>query len=112
MINERITKKKASEFLKFIKHCEYNVVEQLNKLLAGISLLALLINFEPHRKALMKVLSEAYVTHNISVKKMDQLIGNITTSNMIAFSDDEILSGGVGILRRYISPSVVKGILC
>ena len=52
------------------------------------------MNSEPHHKALMKVLSEAYVAHNISVEKVDQLVGNITASNMITFSDDEIPSGG------------------
>ena len=51
------------QFLKFIKHSEYSVVEQLNKLPTRISLLALIVNSEPHGKALMKVLSEAYVDH-------------------------------------------------
>ena len=73
MINESITKKEASKFLKFIKHSEYSVVEQLNKLLTHISLLALLMNFEPNQKALMNVLSEAYVTYNILVKKWTNL---------------------------------------
>ena len=54
-----------------IKHKEYSVVEQLNKLSACISLLALLMNSKAHRKALMKMLSEAYVTHKISVEKVD-----------------------------------------
>ena len=71
LINEPIIEKKASEFLKFIKHSKYSVVKQLNKLPVHISLLALLMNFEPHRKALMKVLSEAYVAHNISIEKVD-----------------------------------------
>ena len=31
----------------------------------------------------MKVLSEAYVAYNISVEKVDQLVGNIAASNMI-----------------------------
>ena len=66
------------------------MVEQLNKLFIRISLLALLMNFKPHRKALMNVLSEAYVTHNISMKKVDWLVGNIAASNMIPFSNDKI----------------------
>ena len=65
-------------------------MEQLNKVLARISLLALLLNFEPHRKALVRVLSEAYIGHNISVEKVDQLVSNIAISNVIAFTDDEI----------------------
>ena len=36
-----VTEKEASEFLKFIKHSEYIVIEQLNKTPARISLLSL-----------------------------------------------------------------------
>ena len=55
-INEPVTEKKADEFLKFIKHSEYSIVEQLHKLLAKISLLALMMNSEPHREVVLKVL--------------------------------------------------------
>ena len=71
MMKEPIIEKEALEFLKFIKYSEYNVVEQLNKLHARISLLALLLNFEPHSKALMLVLSEAYIAQNILMEKVD-----------------------------------------
>ena len=40
----------------------------------------------------MKVLNKAYVDHNISVEKVDQLMSNIAMSNMKAFSNDEIPS--------------------
>ena len=39
--NKPITKKEASKFLKFIKHSEYSVIEQLNKTPSRISLLSL-----------------------------------------------------------------------
>ena len=55
-INEPITEEEANEFLKFKKHSEYNIVEQLHKLPAKISLLALMINSEPHREVVLKVL--------------------------------------------------------
>ena len=35
-INEPIIEKEADDFLKFIKHSEYSIVEQLHKLLAKI----------------------------------------------------------------------------
>ena len=54
-----ITEKKASEFLKFIKHSEYSVIEQLNKTSARISLLSLFQNSEVHRETLLKALGEA-----------------------------------------------------
>ena len=62
--NELVTEAEANEFLKFIKHSEYNIVEQLHKVPAKISLLALLLNSEPHRKAMLKVLKQAYVPYN------------------------------------------------
>ena len=55
-INEPATEMEANEFMKFIKHSEYSSVEQLHKLLTKISLLALMLNFEPHREAVLKVL--------------------------------------------------------
>ena len=55
-INEPVTEVEANEFLKFIKHSEYSIVEQLHKLLVKISLLALMLNFEPYREAVLKVL--------------------------------------------------------
>ena len=42
------------------------------------------------------MLSEAYVAHNISVEKVDQLMGNIFANNMITFFNDEIPSSGYG----------------
>ena len=39
--NKPITEREASEFLKFIKHSEYSVIEQLNKTPTKISLLSL-----------------------------------------------------------------------
>ena len=44
-----VTEKEACEFLKFIKHSEYSVVEQLNKTPIRISLLSLFQSSETHR---------------------------------------------------------------
>ena len=45
-INELVTEMEADEFLKFIKHNEYSIIEQLHKLSAKISLLALMLHSE------------------------------------------------------------------
>ncbi|KAA3460440.1 hypothetical protein EPI10_027100 [Gossypium australe] len=74
---------------------EYSVVEQLHKHLACISVLVLLLNSEIHRNALIKLLNETYVADDISVIKLDHLIGNISADNFISFSDDEIPPGGM-----------------
>ncbi|KAH1250085.1 hypothetical protein GmHk_05G013315 [Glycine max] len=55
-----VTLEEAHEFLRLIQQSEFKVVEQLNKTPARISLLELLINFEPHRALLIKVLNDAH----------------------------------------------------
>ncbi|XP_052477709.1 uncharacterized protein LOC128033728 [Gossypium raimondii] len=96
LVNEPIKEKEEKEFLKFLKHNEYSVVEQLCKQPARISILALLLSSKVHRSALMKVLNETYVADDISVNKLDRLVNNISADNFIFFSDDEIPSRGRG----------------
>jgi len=64
-VNKPVTEEKTNEFLKLMKHSEYSVVEQLKKFLAIISLLSLILSSEPYRKALQKVLNEAYMLKDI-----------------------------------------------
>ncbi|XP_039056886.1 uncharacterized protein LOC120200003 [Hibiscus syriacus] len=61
LINESVTEAQAQEFLKFLKHSEYSVVEQLHKQQARISILDLLMNSEVHRNALLRVLNQTFV---------------------------------------------------
>ena len=89
-VSKLVTKKEACEFMKFVKHSEYIIVEQLNKTPIKISLLSLLQNFEPHCNALIKALDRAYVAYNIFVDGVDQLIENIMASTFIAFIDEKI----------------------
>ncbi|RDY10065.1 hypothetical protein CR513_05470, partial [Mucuna pruriens] len=86
--------REASEFLKLIRHSEYEMVDQLNKTPARISLLSLLVNSEGHRQLLLKVLNEAHVTKDISVEKFGGIVGSLTTANHISFSGDELPEGG------------------
>ncbi|EOY19365.1 Gag-pro-like protein [Theobroma cacao] len=74
----------------------YNVVEQLNRLPARISLLSLLLSSEPHRNSLMRILNQACVDHDILVENLDYIIENILVGNIISFSDEEIPSRGRG----------------
>ncbi|XP_017970433.1 PREDICTED: uncharacterized protein LOC108660684 [Theobroma cacao] len=104
-----VTKKEATEVLKFIKHSEYNVVEQLNRLPTRISLLSLLLSSEPHRNSLMKILNQAYVDHDISVENLDYIIGNISMGNIISFSDEEIPSRGRGNYKALHITTKCKG---
>ena len=108
LMNEPVTEKGAEEFLKFIKHSEYNIVEQLHKLSAKISLLALMMNFEPHREVVLKVLKQAYVPYNASIEKIDRLMGNVMMDNYISFSDDEIPPDGRGSTKALHITTKVK----
>ena len=96
-----VSEKEACEFLKLIKHNEYSIVEQLHQQPAKISILALLLNSEPHRAALLKVLNQAYEADDISTEKLDRLVGNIAADNFISFSDDEISADGRGNTKAF-----------
>ncbi|XP_040932126.1 uncharacterized protein [Gossypium hirsutum] len=108
-VNEPVGEEEAKKFLRFLKHSEYSVVEQLRKQPARISVLALLLSSEMHREALLKVLNETYVTYDISVKKLDRLINNINADNFIYFNDDEIPPGGIGSTKALHITTRCKG---
>ncbi|KAI5401189.1 hypothetical protein KIW84_065874 [Lathyrus oleraceus] len=57
-------KEDCDEMLRIIKKSEYSVVDQLLQTPSKISVLSLLLNSEPHREALQKVLDVAYVDHD------------------------------------------------
>ena len=107
-INEPVIEMEEDEFLKFIKHSEYSIVEQLHKLSAKISLLALMLNSEPHREVVLKILKQAYVPHNAPIDKIDCLVGNIMMDNYISFNDDEILLNGRGSTKALHITTKVK----
>ncbi|XP_016694403.1 uncharacterized protein [Gossypium hirsutum] len=108
-VNEPVNEEEAKEFLKFLKHSEYSMVEQLRKQPARISMLALLLSSEVHRSALMKVLNETYVANDISVNKLDRLVSSISSDNYIFFNDDEIPPGGMGSTQALHITTRCKG---
>ncbi|PKI47597.1 hypothetical protein CRG98_032013, partial [Punica granatum] len=75
--------------MKIVKASEYKVVEQMAKSLAHISLLALLLGPEPHREALLRVLTTAQVPKETSPDRIEETVSSIF-SNTISFSDDEL----------------------
>ena len=72
------------------------MIEQLNKTPARVSLLELLMSFEPHRALLVKVLNEAHMAQDISVEGFEGIVSNITTNNYLTFADEEIPFEGQG----------------
>ncbi|KAL1173366.1 hypothetical protein V6Z11_A05G408000 [Gossypium hirsutum] len=109
LVNEPVMENEAKEFLKFLRHSEYSVVEQLHQQPDRISVLALLLNSEVYHNVLMKVLNETYVADDISVNKLDRLVGNISADNFISFGDDEIPLGGRGSTKALHVTTGCKG---
>ncbi|KAA0054041.1 uncharacterized protein E6C27_scaffold318G001050 [Cucumis melo var. makuwa] len=58
-----------------------------------------IVKQEPHRKVLLDILNKAHVGHDISVEKFSGIIRNITYSNSIVFTDDEIPPKGLGHIK-------------
>ena len=75
---------------------------------AKISLLALMLNSEPHKEAMLKVLKQAYVPHNAPVDKIDRLVGNIMIDNYISFNENEIPPNGRGSTKALHITTKVK----
>jgi hypothetical protein len=69
-----------------------------------ISVLALLLASESHRKALLKVLNEAYVLKDITGPSFENMVTSILVTNQLTFSDDELPPEGRGHVKAlYIS---------
>ena len=52
------------------------------------------MSFEPHRALLVKVLNEAHVAKDISVKGFGGIVDNITVNNYLTFAEEEIPTEG------------------
>ena len=91
-----VSLEEANEFLRIIQQSEFKIIEQLNKTLARVSLLELLMIFEPHRAFLVKVLNEAQVAQDISVEGFEGIVNNITANNYLTFTEEEIPIEGRG----------------
>ena len=101
---KRVSVEEASEFLQIIQQSEFKVIEQLNKTPARVSLLELLMNSEPHRALLVKILNEAHVAQDISVEGFGGIVNNIIANNYLTFADKEIPIEGRGHNRAlYVS---------
>ncbi|KAI5430288.1 hypothetical protein KIW84_034753 [Lathyrus oleraceus] len=84
----------CDEMLKLIKKSEFNVVDQLLQTPSKISVLSLLLNSEPHREALQKVLDLAYVDHDVTIEQFDSIVANITACNILSFCDADLPEEG------------------
>lgn len=66
------------------------MVYQLSQTPSKISILFLLLSYEAHRESLLKILYKAHVTQDITINRFDDVVSNITTSDCLGFSNDEL----------------------
>ncbi|KAK9279523.1 hypothetical protein L1049_013202 [Liquidambar formosana] len=79
-IKAPVMEEDLNKFLGALKKNEYNLVEQLNKMPAQISILGLLLGSETHRNALAKVLNEAHVLSDITPENFQNMVGQLLRS--------------------------------
>ena len=56
--------------------------------------MSLLLNSDAHREALLKVLVQAYVDHEVTLGQFEHIVGNVTACNNLGFSDEELPAEG------------------
>ena len=83
------------------------MIQQLNKSPAQISLLALLLSSDVHRKALLKVLKKTYVPASATESAFEGMVSTMLATNQISFTDDEIPPEG----REHTLPMLVNLVL-
>ncbi|KAJ9147619.1 hypothetical protein P3X46_029756 [Hevea brasiliensis] len=88
-------KEEEELLLQIMKQSEYDVVEQLRKTPARISLLSLILSLEVHRQALQRVLDQAFVNPDITPGQFEKIVGQIHASSFVTFSEDEIDPAGL-----------------
>lgn len=69
---------------------KYSVVDQLNKTPAQISILILLQASKNHKRTLMRILSEAYMSATIIGGEMAHMVRQVFEAYKISFHEDEI----------------------
>ena len=76
--------------MKIIRNLEYSMIQQLNKSLAQISILALLLSSDVHRKSLLKVLKETCVPTSAIESSFEGMVLTVLATNQISFIDDKL----------------------
>ena len=89
-VRNRVITEEAEEFLKIIRNSEYSVIQQLNRSLAQISILALLLSSDVHLEALLKVLKETCVPTGVTESSFEGMVSMVLATNQISFTDDEL----------------------
>ncbi|XP_039165644.1 uncharacterized protein LOC120291906 [Eucalyptus grandis] len=85
-----VTEEEAKQFLAVVKSSEFNVVDQLRKLPAQISLLELFKSSKKHRDILLKVLNKVHVLVSIDEVQLEEFVGAVLLKDQISFTDEDL----------------------
>ncbi|KAI4372927.1 hypothetical protein MLD38_011107 [Melastoma candidum] len=77
-----------------VKESYYNIVKQLRKQPAHISLLDLIHSSDKHREMLEKFLPEVHVPEQVEVNALDSYMNGMLANNAITFSEDDLPEQG------------------
>ncbi|XP_019414219.1 PREDICTED: uncharacterized protein LOC109326035 [Lupinus angustifolius] len=108
-MTEEVIERKEEEFLKIMRQSEYDMVEQLGKTPSKISLLSLVLSSNLYRKALLRVLNEAYVNPDVTPSKMVNMVDHVKHVNMITFFDEETVRRSEKIPRTLLITAKCRG---
>ncbi|XP_010064644.2 uncharacterized protein LOC104451747 [Eucalyptus grandis] len=89
-----VTEEEVKQFLAVVKSSEFNVVDQLRKLSAQISLLELFKSSEKHRDILLKVLNKVHVPETIDEVQLEEFVGAVLLKDQISFTDEDLPPDG------------------
>ncbi|XP_070017676.1 uncharacterized protein [Nicotiana sylvestris] len=85
-----VSVEEAEAFFQKMKMADYEVIDQLRKFPAQVSLLSLLMNSTEHQKVLIKTLNEAYVPVETSVEQLERMAERFFAINQISFSKNDL----------------------
>ncbi|XP_070029828.1 uncharacterized protein [Nicotiana sylvestris] len=85
-----VSAEEADAFFQKMKMADYEVIDQLRKSSAQVSLLSLLMNSTEHQKVLIKTLNEAYVPVETSVEQLERMAERFFAINLISFTKNDL----------------------
>lgn len=77
-------------------------MDQLGQTPSKISILSFVLSSESHIIALVKVLNESHVMHDINFDQFDRVVTNITASQYLGFNDVELPAKELLTINPYI----------
>lgn len=83
-----VSAEEAEAFFQKMKMADYEIIDQLRKSPAQVSLLSLLMNSTEHQKVLIKTLNEEYVPVETIVEQLEWMAG--IAINQISFSKNDL----------------------